>query len=238
MKAVTHIQRSLAAFFAAMALCCSLTYSAPRKGKPGLDLKEILSHMDEGARHIRTVSSDIEYTKVTVLVDDHSTETGHLFYRKGKQPEILLKFEKPDAKVILLKKNKAEMFLPKTNQIQEYDLEKHSDLIQQFLLLGFGTDSKDLQKAYDVKLTGEEQLGADTAALLELTPLSERVTSQLTKVQLWISEESWLPLKQKFLEPSGDYLETRYSSIKVNRNISSSTFQIDAPKDAKRIKMQ
>lgn len=215
-----------------------LASAKPRKAGPRLDLKEILSHMDEGAKHIRTVSSDIEYTKVTVLVDDRSTESGHLFYRKGKNPEILLNFEKPDAKTILLKKNKAEMFLPKTNQIQEYDLEKHSGLIQQFLLLGFGTDSGDLKKAYDIKLVGEQQLGSDTAAVLELTPREVRVAAQLAKVQLWISQESWLPLQQKFFEPSGDYLETRYTSVKVNRNISSSTFRIDAPKDAKRIKMQ
>jgi outer membrane lipoprotein-sorting protein len=234
----TQIRRLALAFAATVACSCALALAAPRKGAAGLNLKEILSRMDESGKHIRTVSSDIEYTKVTVLVNDRSTESGHLYYRKGKNPEILLSFDKPDPKILLLKKNKAEIFMPKTNQIQEYDLERHSGLVQQFLLLGFGTDSDDLDKAYEIKLAGEQQLGSDTVVMLELTPREERVSAQLAKVQLWISEESWLPLQQKFFEPSGDYLETRYSSIKVNRNISSSTFRIDAPKDAKRIKMQ
>lgn len=209
-----------------------------RKKGTAPDLKEILSRMDDAAKHLKTVSSSLEYTKVTVLVNDRSTEYGQLFFHKSKNPEILLKFEKPDPKVILFKKNKAEIYLPKTNQIQEYDLERHSGLVQQFLLLGFGTDSNDLKKAYEVKFVGEEQLGGDTTAVVELTPRKESAAAQINKIQLWISEESWLPLQQKFFEPSGDYLITRYSSVRVNRSIPSSTFRIEAPEDAKRIKMQ
>lgn len=215
-----------------------LVFASPRHKESAFNLQDILSRMNETGKHLKTVSSDIEYTKVTVLVDDRSTEYGQLYFRKGKNPEILLKFEKPDPKVILFRKNKAEIFLPKTNQIQEYDLEKHSGLVQQFLLLGFGTDSNDLKKAYDVKYAGEEQLGGDTTALLELTPRGSSLASQLSKVQLWIGEESWLPLQQKFFEPDGDYLLTRYTSVKVNREIQSSTFRINAPDDARRIKVQ
>jgi outer membrane lipoprotein-sorting protein len=225
---------------ALLALALGPTAGAVRHhGATALDLKEILSRMNEAGKHLKTVSSDLEYTKVTVLVDDRSTEFGQLVFRKGKSSEILLNFTKPDPKVILLRKNKAEIFLPKTNQIQEYDLEKHSGLVQQFLLLGFGTDSDQLKKSYQIKYVGgEEQLGGDTAVMLELTPRDSNVVAQLSKIQLWISEESWLPVQQKFFEPSGDYLLTRYSSVKVNRDIPSSSFRIQAPPDAKRIQMQ
>jgi outer membrane lipoprotein-sorting protein len=236
-----NFQRHLFPWAAAALLAAgtgTLAWAAPRHKGTALDLKEILSRMNETAKHLKTVSSDLEYTKVTVLVNDRSTEYGELYFRKSKNPEILLKFEKPDPKVILFRKNKAEIFLPKTNQIQEYDLQRHSGLVQQFLLLGFGTDSDDLKKSYDVKFTGEEQLGGDTAAVLELTPREQSVASQLSKIQLWISEESWLPLQQKFFEPGGDYLLTHYTSVKVNRAIPSSTFRINAPEDAKRVKMQ
>jgi outer membrane lipoprotein-sorting protein len=219
-------------------VACAFALASQRhKGEP-LDLKQILAQMNENGKRLKTVSGNFEYTKVTVLVDDRSTETGQLFLRKGKPPELLLKFEKPDQKVILLKKNKAEMFNPKINQIQEYDLEKHSGLVDQFLLLGFGTESDELKKAYNIKYLNEENLGGDLAALLELTPRSSSVANQISKIQLWISEESWLPTQQKFFEPSGDYLLTRFSSVKFNIKIPSSTFRIDAPDDAKRVKME
>jgi outer membrane lipoprotein-sorting protein len=207
-------------------------------GKTTLDLKEVLAHMEATGKHLRDVSTELEYTKVTVLVDDKSTEYGKLYFRNTRNPEILLNFEKPDPKIILFKKNKAEIYIPKTNQIQEYNLEEHSGLIQQFLLLGFGSDSDDLKKAYEVKLVGEEAVGGASAVILELTPRDDRVANQLAKVQLWISKESWLPLQQKFFETSGDYLLTRYTALKVNRSLPTSTFQLAAPKDAKRIKMQ
>jgi outer membrane lipoprotein-sorting protein len=224
---------------AALALAACLPAAAtPRNKGETLDLKQILSHMNETGKHLKTVSSNFEYTKVTVLVDDRSTENGQLFLRKSKNPDLLLRFEKPDQKVILLRKNKAEMFMPKINQIQEYDLEKHAGLVDQFLLLGFGTDSDQLKKSYQIKYLDEEKLGGDLTAVLELTPRDSGVANQISKIQLWISEESWLPVQQKFFEPSGDYLLTRFSSVKVNRAIPSSTFRIDAPDDAKRVKME
>ena len=205
--------------------------------KERLDLAQILSHMNQSTKHLKTLSADIKYTKVTVLVNDFSTESGQMYFRNAKSPDILINFQKPAPKVILFKKDKAEIYQPKINQIQEFNLSKHSSLIQQFLLLGFGTDPKEMQKVYKVKYLKEEQLGGDTTALLELAPIDEKLASQLSKIHLWISEESWLPVQQKFFEAGGDYSIARYSSVKVNRNLPSSTFRLHAPKDAKRVKM-
>lgn len=202
-----------------------------------LDLAQILSHMNESAKHLKTLSADLEYTKVTVLVNDFSSESGRMYFRNGKSPDILINFKTPAPKVIVFKKDKAEIYQPKINQIQEFDLSKHSSLIQQFLLLGFGTDSKEMRKVYNVKYLKEEQLGGDTTALLELTPRKESLAAQLSKIHLWVSEESWLPVQQKFFEAGGDYSVARYSSVKVNRNLPSSTFQIHAAKGVKRVKM-
>jgi len=141
-----------------------------------------------------------------------------------------------EPKTILLKKNKLEFYLPKINEIDEYDLSQHREVMERVLLLGFGTDTNELRKSYDLKLTGEEDIGGDTTVVLELTPRNTSVAAQLAKIlQLWISEESWLPVQQKFVEPGGDYLITRYSSVKVNRALPPSQFQINAP-GAKRVK--
>jgi outer membrane lipoprotein-sorting protein len=208
-----------------------------RVKKERLDLAQILSHMNETAKHLKTLSADLEYTKVTVLVNDFATETGQMYFRNAKTPDILIEFKTPAPKVILFKKDKAEIYQPKINEVQEFDLSKHTQLIQQFLLLGFGTESKEMRKVYEVKYLKEEQLGGDTTALLELTPRGGSLATQLSKIQLWVSEESWLPMQQKFFEAGGDYSVARYSSVRVNRNLPSSTFQLHAAKDAKRVKM-
>jgi len=222
-------------------LAAALPYASTGPGYPKQKvpppLGEILARMNDSAKHLKTVSANIEYTNFTQAVNDKSTEYGRFYYRKDKGTEIVLNFEKPDPKVILYKKNKAEIYLPKSNLVQEYDLEKQSGLVDQFLLLGFGTETGQLRKMYEIKLVGEEVLDGDTTAILELTPRKENISEQLTKVQLWVSEESWIPVQQKFFKAGGDYLITRYTAVKVNRKIPSSTFDSPGPSDAKRVKM-
>jgi outer membrane lipoprotein-sorting protein len=200
-------------------------------------LSEILARMDEQAHELKTVTADLEYTKVTVVVNDHSTEYGRIYFRKGRSPEVLLQIEKPDTKVLLFHKKHAEIYTPRTNQIQEYNLESHSNVLQQFLLLGFGTESAQMQDAYRIKLLREDHLEGIPVAVLELVPRSTKVAAQLSKVELWVSENSWLPVQQQFFEPGGDYMLARYSAMKVNRPLPSSTFRIRAPKDVKRLQM-
>lgn len=193
--------------------------------------------MDDAASQLKSISAQLSYTTVTVLVNDRSTQTGELFFHKGKSLEVMVRFLKPDLKVILFKHNRAEIYNPKTNQVQEYDLERHADMLQQFLLLGFGTPISNLQSSYHMKYLGEKQLGDETTEALELTPLEKSVASQLTRVDLWVSEDSWLPVQQEFFEPSGDYLIASYSAMKVNERLKRSDFEIHPADGATRVKM-
>ncbi len=210
----------------------------PRKGKKlPHDLAEILSRMTEAGKHLKTLSANLEHTKVTVLVNDISTESGQLFFQEKKSREMLINIQKPDPKIILFKKNRAEIYFPKINQIQEYNFEQHSELVQQFFLLGFGKETEQLKKDYNLKYVSEEDLEGDTTAVLELTPRKESIAAHISKVQLWVSEESWLPVQQKFFEPGGDYLIDRYRGVKVNRGLPPSTFEIVPAPGAKRVRM-
>jgi len=212
--------------------------ATPRSAQPAsLTENQLLSHMDEVARTVKTVSARLEYTTVTVLVNDRSTQNGQIFYRKGKRPEVLVKFTAPEPKEILFKKNRAEIYYPKINQIQEYDLERRRDVLQQFLLLGFGTESSKLEESYHIRYLGEQKLGDQVFPALELTPIQKDIAAQLSKVELWISPESWLPVQQQFFEPSGDYLIARYSNMKINRELGPSIFKIHPKPGAERMKM-
>ncbi len=208
-----------------------------RKGKHPTDLTEILLQMNEASKRLKTVSASLEYTKFTALVDDKSTESGQLFYRKLKMPEIRVDFQKPEPKVILFKKNLGEIYLPRINQIQVYNVGQNSGLVQQFLLLGFGTDTTELKKTYAIKYLREEELEGETTALLELVPHKANPATQISKIQIWVSEDSWLPSQQKFFQNGGDYSLAHYSGVKVNRDLPNSKFDLNAPGNAKVVKM-
>ncbi len=201
-----------------------------------LTLAQILQRMSETGRHLQTFSASLAYTKVTVLVNDRLTETGTLYFRNGRHPEVRIDFNQPDKKTVLFRKDKGEMYLPKINQIQVYTLRHHQGLVQQFLLLGFGSNAQELTRAYDIRFVKEEKMGGNQTALLELFPRNREVAAQLSKIDLWINEESWLPVQQQFFEPSGDYMIASYTDVRVNRGIPPSEFRLRV-KGAKRVNM-
>ncbi|MGH9594351.1 MAG: LolA family protein [Bryobacteraceae bacterium] len=63
----------------------------------------VLKQLDEESRTFRSLTADIERTKVTVVVDDHSTESGQIFVRRDDKMRI--EFTKPDPRTILREGN-------------------------------------------------------------------------------------------------------------------------------------
>ncbi len=169
------------------------------------------------------------------MVKDTSTETGQIFVRRDQKMRI--EFAKPDPRVILRTGDSLFVYTPKINRVEEYNLGKNRALVDQYVLLGFGTKSQNMQKSYDIVLTGEEELDQRKTFLLALAPKSEDVRKQITKIQMWIDSSSWLPVQQKFFEAgSGDYFIFKYSNTMKNLKIADSKFKPDWPKNAAHIK--
>jgi outer membrane lipoprotein-sorting protein len=195
----------------------------------------VLQMMDKSASDFRSLTADLENTKYTDVVKDTSVETGHIYVRKDQKMRI--EITKPDPRTILRTGDSLYMYTPKIKRVEEFDLGKNRAMVDQYVLLGFGTKSQNLEKSYDVKLTGEEQLDGRRTYLLELTPKSDDVRKKITKIQMWIDSSSWLPAQQKFFEAgSSDYIQFHYSNVMKNLKISDSRFKQDWPKDASRVK--
>jgi outer membrane lipoprotein-sorting protein len=230
----------LAVSFVALVAVCAL--SSPPQSRISAaqensrwTTESVLSKMDRVASDFRSLTADIEQIKYTAVVNDTSSETGQIFVRRDQKMRIDL--TKPDPKTILRTGDALFIYTPKINRVEEYNLGKHRDIIDQYMRLGFGTKSQDLRKSYEIKLTGEEEIEHRKALLLELTPKSEEVRKQITRIQMWVDESSWLPVQQKFFEASGgDYFLVKYSNMMKNLKIDDSKFKPDWPKNATRIK--
>ena len=112
-------------------------------------------------------------------------------------------------------------------------------MVDQFLLLGFGTSGSELKNSYSIALEGEEMLDNRKVVLLELLPKSDDVKKQLSKIQLWIDVATWLPVQQKFYETgSGDYFIILYKNVVRNVHIADSEFKAHWPHGTTRVKPQ
>jgi outer membrane lipoprotein-sorting protein len=195
----------------------------------------ILAMMDKSARDFHSLTADIQRVKYTAVVNDTSTETGQMWIRKDEKMRI--EITKPDPRTILRSGDSLFIFNPKINRVEEYDLGKNRALVDQYLLLGFGTRTDNLKKSYLVSVDGEDQFDGRKVVLIELTPKSDQVRAQITRIQMWIDEASWLPVQLKFYEAaSGDYLILHYMNLMKNLKISEPKFKQDWPKGVNRIK--
>lgn len=191
----------------------------------------VLAMMDKSAKDFHSLTADIENVKYTAVVEDKSTETGQIWVRHDQKMRIDI--TKPEARTILRTGDSLFLYNPKLNRVEEYDLGKNRAMVDQYIRLGFGTKSEDLKKSYLVTVTGEEELDHKKTVLLELTPKADQVRSQLTRIQMWIDEASWLPIQQKFYEAgSGDYILFHYTNMMKNLKLSDSKFKQDWPKGA------
>ncbi len=227
---------SLAALVSGIVLAYALLLRASSgQDNPHWTIDNVLDRMDKSASDFRSLTADIEQIKYTDVVKDTSTETGQIFVRRDQKMRIDL--TKPDPKTILRTGDSLFIYTPKINRVEEYNLGKNRAIVDQYMRLGFGTKSQDLQKSYDIKLAGEEEIDHHKTVLLELTPKSDEVRKQITKIQMWVDESSWLPVHQKFLEAGGgDYFLVKYSSMMKNLKINDSKFKPNWPKNATRVK--
>jgi outer membrane lipoprotein-sorting protein len=202
-----------------------------------LSLDDILKQMDREAAQFQSLTATIERTKVTVVVNDRSSETGQMDVRRDGKMRIDL--ASPDQKTILRDGDHIYIYTPKIRRVEEYDIGKHRDVVDQLLLLGFGTTGENLKKEYLITLQGEENADGERVARLELTPRSDEVRKQISKIELWLNEANWIPAQQQFYETgSGDYSVIRYQNVARNVPISDARFRSAWPKGVTRVKPQ
>ncbi|HYT06785.1 MAG TPA: outer-membrane lipoprotein carrier protein LolA [Rugosimonospora sp.] len=202
-----------------------------------LALDDVLKQMDREQNQFESLTASIERTKVTVVVNDRSTESGQIEVRRDGRMRIDL--ISPDQKTILRDGDRIYVYTPKIRRVEEYDLSKHRDLVDQLLLLGFGTSGESLKKSYLITLQGEDSLNGQKVVRLELTPRSDDVRKQISKIELWLNEANWLPAQQQFYETgSGDYSIIRYLNVARNVPISDARFRPAWPKGVTRVKPQ
>lgn len=206
------------------------TGNSQAPAKSSLDY--VLSMMDRSAQDFKSLTASIEHIKYTAVVKDTSTESGEIFVRKDSKMRI--DFQAPDPRTILRNGDNLYIYTPKINRVEEFNIGKNRAMADQYLALGFGTRSENLRRNYQVTLSREEDLDGHKAAVLELVPTSDEVHKQITKIEMWVDEASWLPVQQKFYESgSGDYFMSRYTKVMKNLKLGDGKFKPDWPKGTK-----
>lgn len=214
----------------------SKTLAAPSQ-QTSWTLDNVLKQLDQQAAGFYSLSADLERTKVTVVVNDKSTESGQIFVRRDDKMRIEL--TQPEPRTILRDGDNFYIYNPKIHRVEEYNLGKKKSIVDQFLLLGFGTSGNSLREGFTVTIQSEETLDGHKALLIELSPKTDDVRKQLSKIQLWLDESTWLPVQQQFFETgSGDYFVIHYHNMVRNARMQDSEFKPHWPHGTTKVQPQ
>jgi outer membrane lipoprotein-sorting protein len=196
--------------------------------------------MDEASASFKAASANIKRITHTAVLNDNAEETGAVKMLRASPRDVrmLIDFTHPDPKSIAFQDRKAQIYYPKLQQVEVYDLGKYSKLVDQFLLLGFGTSGRELVKSYDAKVIGEETVAGEKTVRLELVPKSDDARQQLNKVELWLHQDDAYPVQQKFYQPGGDYIFITYTNVKLNPPLQTAAVTLQLPKNVKKVTPQ
>lgn len=180
----------------------------------------VLTRMDSAAPSFHGMSAKVEMLTFNALLGDKTVETGTLEMQRLKPGEVraVLKFNgKQSASPWLGFQGKTlRVYYPQLHTYQDIPVGKDSDVLNQYLLLGFGSSGKELAQSYTIKYLGAEKVAGQDTSKLQLAPTDAKVKQKLDKVEMWIPLDGANPVQQQFYEPSGNYRKLTYTGIKVN----------------------
>lgn len=227
----------------ALVLACTLWaaavtgFGSPQAGNP---LEATFARMDEAAVKFKGLTANIRKLHHTDVVDMDDVEEGTIAVKrmKPKDTRIRIDITNPVSKSYAIGDGKVWSYNRKSQEASEADLGKSKDIVNQLMLLGFGSNSAELRSAYSIKQGEPDTLHGEKATRLDMAPKDPDVLKYVKRCELWISEKG-LPLQQKFYEKSGkDYNLASYTNIVLSPNLPDSAVKLDIPKGVKVTKLK
>ena len=203
--------------------------------KPAGDLDAVLARIDSAGAAFHGMSANLRHLSHTAVINEDSVDSGTVLLKRPKPRDMrmLVNFTLPDPKTVTFQGRKVDIYYPKIQTVQEFDVGGNKDLLEQFFLLGFGTSRADLENNYNIRFLGPETLDGKQTERLELIPKSKAVLEHLKKFELWISDSGY-PIQQKFYLPGSDYMLMTYSDMKINPDLPDTALKLHVPKNVKR----
>lgn len=190
-------------------------------------LERILNRMDSTAAGFHTAEASFVWDQYQKVVDETDTQKGKVYFRRaGNETQMAADIAEPDKKYVLFAEGKVQLYQPRIDQVTVYNTGKNRADFEGFFVLGFGGGGHDMQKSFEVKYLGTEQVNGVEAAKLDLIPKAQKVRNTFGHIVLWIDPAQGISVQQQFFEPSGDYRLAKYSDIQLNQKIPDTAFKL------------
>jgi len=198
-------------------------------------LEAALARLDQASIGFKGITADISKMSHTDVVNVDFVDSGTIVVKRIKPHDTRIRVDLTthQRQTVTIGGGKVQVFYPQTNEAQEVDLGgKNRGVVDQFMLLGFGSNSAELKNAYSVTLGGADSINGERTTRIMLVPKDLEILARVKKCELWISDKGWT-VQQKFHTGGGDYVLSTYSGMKWNPIIADKDLKLELPKGVK-----
>ena len=202
-------------------------------------LNEVLARMDKNAESFQGMTANLVQVNHTEVINENETQNAVVRMKRGKAGIAgRVDFTGANSKILSIRDRQLQVFYPKSNVVELYDIGKFGDQLDQFLLLGFSTSGKQLQRDYKVRFIGTETVAGQTATHLELTPKTKQAQDIFKTAHIWLAQYASHPLKEKINKNDQDYTLITYSEVRLNPALSDKDLELVLPAGVKTVTPQ
>ncbi len=152
-------------------------------------LNDTFARMDKTAPQLKSITAGINRDVHTAIINDDEIDNGTIRMKREKSHGVLMVIELTGAaaKTVALDDSEVIIYNPKIKSAQAYKIGAKKEMVEQFLLLGFGATSAELKQSYDVSWAGAETVDGQQTGHLKLVPKVTDASRKMSGAELWIS---------------------------------------------------
>ena len=223
--------RTLFALIGAQVALAAVSFGTPAADTP---LDAVLARLDQASATFKGLTADIRKMSHTDVVNVDDVDSGTIKVKRVKPHDTHIRIDltNPRRQSVTIGDGKVQVFYPQSNEAQVVELGKNRGVVDQFMLLGFGSNSAELKSAYTMTLGGADSVNGEKVTRILLVPKDREILAHVKQCELWISDKGWT-VQQKFYTGGGDYVLSTYSRMNLTPNIADKDLKLELPKGVK-----
>jgi outer membrane lipoprotein-sorting protein len=197
-------------------------------------LTGVLSKMQAAHRSLRSMRAAMVQQRRNPQIGSTDTDYGTLIYKPGGKGKSKLRIDytRPDQKSVAVIGEHLTFYEPRINQVLKTTISKAAKgkTSSYSALVGLDSSLESLTKDYHVEYVKDELVNGKPATRLQLIP---KAGGTFSKIDLWVSNEFWLPVQYQMFERNGDSTLVKFTGLEINPNLADSLFNVNIPSGTK-----
>lgn len=188
------------------------------------NLQTVYALLDCSSEHFKNLQAEFVWDQYQAVVNDHEIQRGTIYFqRAGKNIQVAAEInpQRPNHQKLLFKSNDLEIYSYRTRQTNRYPAGKNRSQMESYFALGFGGNSRELQRNFEVRYAGIESIDGRPAYKIELTPKISAVRNMFRSFILWIDQQTGMSVQQQAFEGKTDYRLAKYpfATMRLNQKL-------------------